>query len=285
MMKISVIMIDGGFRENVYGAKYFSEQDLAENEYEIIWVDYYDKPHKNIKKYPKVNVIALNKTDEYHSSYCFNAAIAASKGELVVIPDADVVVEKNFLERVWEDHQANDSLVMYCYRYDEPRKEHLLQLDIEHLRKECVLTNPSNYGGCLTVRKKWLLEINGYEQHPIFRSGFHANGLDVYTRLKNLGLHIKWHPTIKLFHPWHSFTLEHHSNYKRQHDIIRYRSLNFATLPFCGLDPNKNFDMPADLSSQLQVAAEKDINRSRSEPQFMKIVSRITRFSKLLHRH
>ena len=42
-MKISVVMIDGNFRENLFGADYFTRQDFPEDQYEVLWVDYYEK--------------------------------------------------------------------------------------------------------------------------------------------------------------------------------------------------------------------------------------------------
>lgn len=248
MMKISVIMIDGGFRENVYGTKYFSEQDLAENEYEIIWVDYYDSPHKELVKYPKVNVVTLNRTDEYHSSYCFNKGIELAKGEVLVIPDADQIAMPSFLRNIWEIHSKYDRLVNYVYRYDEIKKGSLKTFNYHELEKKCVLKNPTNYGGCLTVRRKWLVKINGYEMHPIFKSGFHANGRDLYTRFKNLGLAIQWDRRLKLFHPWHFLTRASSKHYEGQRKIIEWRRINIQYMAINGMDSKKNEVLPDELN-------------------------------------
>lgn len=239
-MKISVIMVDGGFRENIFGAEYFSKQDFPEDEYEVIWVDYYDKPHQDLKKFPNVKIITLNKSAEYHSSYCFNHGINEARGCILIIPDADQIVKPDFLSNVWQLHEQYEKLVIYGYRYNEPEKGILRSYDFEELEGKCILTNPNNYGGCLTVRKKWLLEINGYEQHEIFGSGFHANGYDLYTRFKNFGLAIQWEPTLKLYHPWHVFTLYRANSYRKQEQLIEWRKRNLQYLAFNGLDSSKN---------------------------------------------
>lgn len=256
-MKISVIMIDGGFRENIYSAEYFAKQDFQDNEYEVIWVEYFDKPHEKLKEIPKVKVITLEKKDEYHSSYCFNAGIQAASGEVIVLPDADQIVKPNFLSKVWEEHQSCDELVSYMYRYDEMEKGSLKDHSWEELDKKCVLKNTSNYGGCLTVRKKWLIAINGYEMHPIFKSGFHANGLDIYTRFKNLGLAIKWNRELKLYHPWHPSTLAAAPQYEKQKRFIQWRDRNLQYMAINGIDsrinyemPDENFDIPSVVSSR-----------------------------------
>lgn len=239
-MKISVIMIDGGFRDNVYSAEYFSKQDFSDDDYEVIWVDYFDKPNEKLKHIDKVKVITLNKTDEYHSSYCFNRGIVEAKGDVIVIPDADQIVKPDFLSKVWGKHQKCDNLVSYMYRYDEIEQGSLQDLSFDELDKKCILKNPLNYGGCLTVRKKWLMEINGYEMHPIFRSGFHANGLDIYTRFKNLGLAIQWDRELKLYHPWHPSTLASAPQYKPQKEMISWRYQILQYMAVNGIDESQN---------------------------------------------
>ena len=169
---ISVIMVDGSFRESFHSIDFFGRQTLSPDDYELIWVEYYDKVNpllaEKISRYPNFRFITLNRDGLYHSSYCFNAGIRESRGELLVIPDADVVVEADFLETIWREHQKNEELVTYCYRYDEPQEAHRSDWDLEHLRRVCKLGHTPNYGACVSVRKKWLLEINGYEQHPVF---------------------------------------------------------------------------------------------------------------------
>ena len=242
MIKVSVIMIDGQFREHTYGAEYFSKQDLPNEEYEVIWVEFYSKVPESVRAQKKVKVITLNNPDDkmYHSSWCFNKGIAEAKGDLIVIPDADQIVEPNFLSSLLKIHSNYDRLVVYPYRYDEVKQGDLKSLDIAELKQKCKLKNSLNYGGCLSVRKKWLLEINGYENHKIFESGFHANGLDVYTRFKNLGLAIMWAPDLKLFHPWHANTLAPAEEYKIQQALINWRFKNMEFLTIDGLSKERN---------------------------------------------
>jgi hypothetical protein len=242
-MKISVIMVDGGFRESTYGAEYFSRQDFPENDFEVLWVEFYSRVPGSVTEQHKVRVLTLNNPPdrEYHSSYCFNKGIESARGELIVIPDADQIVKPDFLEKLWEMHSRFGDLVIYTYRYDEIRAGELKSLDWDELEEKCLLVNPINYGGCLSVRKKWLLEINGYEQHRFFSSGFHANGMDVYTRFKNLGLPVMWAPHLKLFHPWHPNTLALVKQYQLQKEVIEWRSRTLQYLALDGLDPGRNY--------------------------------------------
>jgi len=277
--RISVIMVDGSFRESYHAIDFLAQQTWPQSSYELLWVEYHDRLRpalvEKLSRLSNARSITLNRAGEYHSSYCFNAAIAASRAELLVIIDADVAVEKDFLETVWQAHQRDERLVMYVFRLDEPREQHREPIALDHLQRVCVLGNPTNYGGCLTVRKSWLVAINGYEQHPVFSSGFHANGLDVYTRLKNLGLSVQWHPTLMLYHPWHPSTLVPTTlSQKMQRVMIEYRALQRASTCFEGIDPTRNSCPPPDLLARIEGA------KSEPAPRKRKLSTRLWRWRK-----
>ncbi|UCG17705.1 MAG: glycosyltransferase [Phycisphaerales bacterium] len=259
-LKISIVMVDGAFREQFHTVDFLARQTIPADQYELLWIEYYDTVkaalEEKIRRQPGFRIVTLGRQGTYHSSYCFNAGIEAARGELLVILDADVVVEDDFLETVLREHRANPRLVMYVSRYDEPEDQHLPDTHRDRLRNVCLLKNPTNYGGCLTVRKKWLMKINGYEQHPVFGTGFHANGLDVYTRLKNLGLHVMWHPELKLYHPWHESTVTKADSYKLQQLVIRHRALSKEVLAFQGIDSSRDHEIPATLAARLESARQ-----------------------------
>lgn len=250
--RISIVMVDGSFRERYESIDFMARQGFVPQDYELIWVEYYDTiAHDLQRRIDKAcasgrnfRTIALGRGGTYHSSYCFNRGIAEARGELIVIPDADVIAEPDFLQTVWEDHAVSDRLVTYYHRYNEPEEKRSAEVDIEHLRKVCELTNPANHGACIAIRRKWLIEINGYEQSPIFATGFHANDKDIYARLCRLGLMVRWNPDVKLWHPWHAMTGEVTPHYKPQRDLINWRGRTLSTLPFQGLDPSRNTTPP-----------------------------------------
>lgn len=254
--KISVVMVDGSFRERFESIDYFGRQHLPRADYELIWVEYYDRSPadltERLRRYPNFRHITLGRTGEYHSSYCFNHGILEARGEIICIPDADVIVEPNFLQTVWRDHAANDQLVEYFHRHNEPESEHREPIELDHLKRVCRITNPANHGACVTVRKKWLLEINGYDQHPLFATGFHANDKDVYARLNNLGLLVRWHPTTKLYHAWHPNTGVADARYRPQHDAIHWRGQSQTTLPFDGIDSARNVPVPPQIQASYE---------------------------------
>ena len=228
---ISVIMVDGGFREKFHLIDYLNNQTLPREMYELIWVEFYDGIHPDLASKRDVKTVTLGHSRSlhpYHSSYCFNEGIRQSSGDLLVIIDADQVVEPDFLEKILEEHRRTDRLVMYVMRWDEPEEEHLDTIDTERLRRMTYIKNPVNYGGCLTVRKKWLYEINGYDLDPVF-GGLHANGRDLWIRFKNLGLYIMWHPTQRTYHPWHPNTLYNKKGtYDEQLKHISWKAKNLV---------------------------------------------------------
>ncbi|MCC7145359.1 MAG: hypothetical protein IT443_02845 [Phycisphaeraceae bacterium] len=265
--KVSVIMVDGSFREAFHAIDFFGRQNMPREDYELIWVEYFDKVNPEIARrvaaHPNFRIICLGLPDPYHSSYCFNRGILEAKADLIVIPDGDIVVEEDFLARVYQDHQQSERLVEYFHRHNEPEDQHREPVDLEHLRKVCTITNPANHGGCLSVRKKWLLEINGYDQHPIFSTGFHANDKDVYARLNNLGLLVRWSPDVKLFHPWHVTTSAWSPHYAPQTQLIHYRGISQLTRAFRGIDPSTDYDPPARFTEGIEYALSTQLSLSR----------------------
>lgn len=273
--KISIVMVDGLFREKFHAVDFFSDQTLPPEEYELLWAEYYDRVNPELQakidKYPNARVITLNREGEYHSSYCFNGGIAAAQGELLVIPDADVVVERDFLARVWEEHQTCDKLVLYVHRHNEDLADHKEDWDLDHLRRVCRLTNLANYGSCLTVRKKWLDTINGYEQHETFRTHFHGNGYDVYSRLKTLGLHVMWHPELKAYHPWHPITSVPSLDYEINHAVSDYRARKMQSLSYQGIQSDKDTVVPDELLRQIEQIRQQGLSPASPQPPPRKI--------------
>jgi glycosyl transferase family 2 len=266
-------MVDGSFREHFHSVLYLGQQTWPHTEYELIWVEYFDQVRPDlaalVAQLPNARILTLGRRDEYHSSYCFNAGILAARGEVILIPDADVVVEIDFLERIWALHQENEKLVTYCYRYNEPREQHRSDIDISHLKRCASLTQPSNWGGCIGVRKKWLLEANGYEMHPWFSSGDHGNDFDMYVRLKNMGLHVCWPRQPVLYHPWHPGTLRFAYTHKLQALVTQYRAHNLMYLPFHGIDSSLDSEVPLGLLEHVheaRVRLEQEMGSYESPP-------------------
>lgn len=235
--KISVVTWNGGFRESFHTVDFFSNQTFPKSEYDFTWIEYSSDVPLELKdklhSMPNGTVHALNRDQKWHAGQCMNAGVQNSKGELLVIADGDIAVEPDFLEQVWAIHQEYKSLALYFRRWDEPEEVHSpgnSQSSIEHLKQNCRLDNPTNYGGCITIRREIFESVGGYEEHAVI-GGPGAVSKELYTRLNNSGCPIMWHPTKKIFHPWHPGTLPSTNTPKQQMQahIIKQRALKLDT--------------------------------------------------------
>lgn len=253
--RATVIMVDGDFRDCFHAVDSFCSQDLGQDAYEVLWVEHSGRVRSQLleleRRYPHFRTLCLGRPGPYHSSFCFNAGIAAARAEVIFIPDGDVLVEPDFLRRALEDHDADPRLAMYFYRVDEPAPAAGGIATIDHVRRTGRITNSSNYGGCLSVRRAWLERINGYEQHPLFALGIHTNGADVHARLKILGLHVAWHPELLLYHPWHPGTATgwdctslDKSLWKMQNVLTACRANDLRAVALRGIDATRNEPLP-----------------------------------------
>lgn len=235
---ISVITWDAGFRESYHTVDFFSRQTLDKSQFEFIWADYYStiepELEYRIQAMGNGHIFCFGGEGKWHLGRSLNAAIQACKGDLLVIPDGDIAVDEDFLEEVARCHSKNPELVLYFRRWDEPKpKETNTNPDLSRLIKNCRLNNPTNYGGCLTLSKKAFIYVKGYEENQLF-SEAGAIGMELYTRLKNAGFPIMWHPTYKSYHPWHEGTSPKDPEYLRQLELqmmlIKKRDLNVEYL-------------------------------------------------------
>ena len=220
-MKISVIFWDANFREHLHAIDFFGNQQFDQRDYEMIWVDFYDSNdavRKKIESYPNARLVTLGQGNDtkWHLGRCINYGIEHSSGDLLIIPDGDIVVEPDFISFSHRAHRTRNDLALYFHRHDEPKEASCekSRQSISHLEKYARLTNPNNYAGCLSIRRENLKKLGAYELHTAF-GGPGANGLELYTRIRNCGLSVQWSPQKKLYHPWHPGTGESDETMKR----------------------------------------------------------------------
>lgn len=239
---ISVITWDAGFRESFHTVDCFRNQSIATDQFEFIWVDHYSnidaRLRQKIDQMPNAKAVCLEATGNWHLGRALNYAVNMSIGKILVIPDGDIIVETDFLEKVLTAHCGQTNLVLYFRRWDQPMPPSGTpdkEIDIDRLKAECRLTNTTNYGGCISVPRKTFLEVGGYEEHEVF-SNAGAISMELYTRLKNLGAAIVWSPDVKIYHPWHVGSypgstdylkkLAVQKEYIRQSDLLLHKRAN-----------------------------------------------------------
>jgi len=212
MITVSVITWDASFREYFHIVDSFGKMDYPKSHYEFIWVDFYRNENpkllEKISGYSNARVLNLNNdsSSKWHLGQCINAGITEARGNIIVIPDGDIIAPPNILSTIDKEHERSDDLVLYFRRFDEPADRHDPQksYDLFYLMDACVLTNPTNYGGLISIRKNNMLQVNNYEEDDVF-SGPGINAMELYVRLRNRGLKIQWHDE-KIYHPYHQST-------------------------------------------------------------------------------
>ena len=237
-MKISIITWDASFRENFHTVDSFGQQEYPKDDYEFFWCDYYSAQNpvliEKVNKYPQSSIVNLGNpvSEQWHLGKTINKGISQSKGDILIIPDGDIMVPKNFLSKVEEIfNSSSENLVVYFRRWDEPANKHGEEsYTIDYLSDVCQLKNITNYGGGFAIRRNVFEDIGFYEEHEVF-SGPGANGLEQYMRFRNRGLAIMW-SDIKIYHPYHSFT---GSSDKKNDKIIEAAKLHKWISPYMGM--------------------------------------------------
>lgn len=243
MKGLSVIMWSAGFREKFHTPKYLVDQTLDKKLYELVWIEYFDHMPKPVKELVPQGVRIENMHAEapWHVGKLVNEAVRRTDRDIIVVIDADVVVQPTFLESIYTIYQEHphDRLFMHMQRWDELEPVTGGSTDWDELRKVCEYHNPRNYGGCLTVPRKWFYAVNGYEEGEDFQRAS-AVGMDMFTRLSNLGLEHMWHPTEFMMHPWHDGTgsgsAQEKERLRRQMATINHRRENKVYLSNDGID-------------------------------------------------
>ncbi len=238
-MKISIITWDASFRESFHTVDSYGQQDYPKDEFEFFYCDFYNNKKneliEKLNKYPNTQLINLdnNTKEQWHLGKTINKGISKSNGDILIIPDGDIIVPHDFLRNIEQlFNNSSDNLVCYFRRWDEPEEKHNNQsYQIKYLSKVCKLNNMTNYGGCFAIKRSTFEKIGFYEEHSVF-SGPGANGLEQFKRFRNAGLSIMW-SDMKIFHPFHSFT---GSSDKIDEKIITASKTNPWIFPYMGLE-------------------------------------------------
>jgi hypothetical protein len=238
-VKISVITWDCSFREKFHTVDSFGNQNYPKDQYEFIWVDFYENKNSDlierIDSYSNARLLNLGHSGDvkWHLGTCLNEGIKQARGEILVLPDGDVVVPRDLLTHVEEEHHKVDKLALYFRRWDELAKTHHPQnsYSLDYLEDSCELLNSTNYAGTLSIKKRDLESVNGYEESSYF-AGAGAIAFDLYLRIRNSAFYVKW-DSKKVYHPYHSSTGSS-DKYKKELELLskKYKWIK----PYCGIE-------------------------------------------------
>ena len=244
---VSLILLDWSCRESFHTLKYLSEQTVPRDQYEIIWIEYYNrcsieiseglKESEQLGKPPIVDKwIAIEMPEDvyYHKHLMYNIGIVVSRGEIVVICDSDAIVKPTFIDSIIKAFKKDSNIVLHM---DEVRnvdkRFHPFQYPSfnEIIGKGCINwvagkttgvlekkdpIHVRNYGACMCALRENLLSIGGADEH-IDYLGHICGPYDMTFRLVNAGKKEVWHQEEFLYHVWHPGT-DGLNNYLGPHD-------------------------------------------------------------------
>jgi len=227
--KVSVILVDWSVRESFHSIDSLIKQTVPRDQYELIWVEYYDhRPDQIIKHVEKGNVdrwIALGLEGMYNKHHMYNVGLIASTGDIIVISDSDALYTPRFIESIiltFENHK-NPKIVLYL---DEVRSTNgsfypfkdykwvdimeapgLSNWDPVKRMPKGLTTNDDiihqrNYGACFCATKESIIESGGFDEHPSYHC-FTCGPYELGWRLVNKGYKEIWHQSEWLLHPFH----------------------------------------------------------------------------------
>jgi len=240
--KMSLILLDWSCRESFHSLDYLARQDVPRSDYEIIWIEYYDRGADEVARRiaaaeakmgpPPVDhwiIMEIPSKVYYHKHLMYNVGIAQARGKIVVICDSDAMFEPSFLRAVSDAFAADSEIVLHVDEVRSARRDFypFNYPSFEEVRGRGVLnwqdgkttglpdtTDPlhsRNYGACLCAWRRDLIAIGGADEHLDYL-GHVCGPYELTFRLVNLGRREVWHQSHFIYHTWHPGT-DGHKNY------------------------------------------------------------------------
>jgi glycosyltransferase involved in cell wall biosynthesis len=201
---VSVILLDWSVRERFHTLDWLNKQNLPRDDYELIWVELYDRvPPEAMDKADVVITCGQKGTYAKHKGY--NVGYLHARGHIVNVCDSDAVFPPDFISSIRKTFTSNGSaeLESLVLMHDEFRNNESSYPDgistIEEVRGYPWLPLWKNFGACISFRRIDAIRFGGWDEHRSFR-GFFA-GADLPWRLINAGLPHIWHDaSVCLYH-------------------------------------------------------------------------------------
>lgn len=246
----SFVLLDWSCRESFHIFKYLSQQTVPREQFEIIWLEYYDRVAPEVGaeiksgemagRPPMVDqwiVLDIPKHVYYHKHLMYNVGIVAARGKIVTVCDADVMVRPTFVESIIHAFERNDGDPGVVLHLDEVRNIDKSFYPFNYPSFEAVAgercinwkngkttglldqhdrLHTLNYGACMAALRDDLVAIGGADEH-IDYLGHICGPYEMTFRLVNAGRKEVWHEEEFLYHTWHPGT-DGKKNYLGPHD-------------------------------------------------------------------
>jgi len=240
---VSFVLVDWSCRESFHTLHYLNNQNIPRDQYEIIWIEFFDHKADTIQKRldedresgrpPSVDQwLALGFSSDlcHHKHLMYNVGITLARGRIVTFCDSDAMLKPTFVQTIIDsfDFDKNpdsnqSNIVLHCdevrnidkeyYPFNYPSFEEVLGEGCINWDGEKTTglnyheddLHHRNYGACMSALKEDLIAIGGADEHPDFL-GHICGPYEMTFRLINAGKQEIWHPKEFLFHTWHPGT-------------------------------------------------------------------------------
>lgn len=228
--KVSVILVDWGVRESFHSVRYLAKQTVPRDQYEVIWVEFYDRKPKELAQLAKQTgmldkwlIMGYPEGVHYHKHRMYNAGILLSEGAICVICDSDAMFTPTFIEHLQQafaedpkravhvDEVRNYSKSFYPFNY--PTVARVLGAGCVNwtgstttgLAHHPDMIHSANYGACMAARRDDLIRIGGADEHLDYL-GYICGPYELTFRLAHFGHSEHWLRNEYLYHVWHPNT-------------------------------------------------------------------------------
>jgi len=240
---VSFVLVDWSCRESFHTLHYLNRQNIPRDQYEIIWIEFFDRKADAIQKRldddqksgRPLSVdqwLALGFSNDlcHHKHLMYNVGIALARGRIITFCDSDAMVQPAFAQNIIDsfdfdknpdlkqsgialhcDEVRNISRKYYPFNFpafDEMLGEGCINWDGKQTTGMGNHADPlhdRNYGACMSALKEDLIAIGGADEHPDYL-GHICGPYEMTFRLVNAGKKEIWHPNEFLFHTWHPGT-------------------------------------------------------------------------------
>lgn len=279
--KVSLVLVDWSVRESFHLLHYLSQQTVERDQFEVTVIEYYDRISDAVLKFEQHvdNWIVLDMPSScyYHKHLMYNAGIAVSRGEIILIGDSDAMVKASFIATIIRHFEQNPQSVLHIDQFRNARRAFFpfnYPTFDEVLGEGCINNaggktsgirdsrdpiHSRNYGACMCARRQDLIAVGGADMH-IDYLGHICGPYDMTFRLANFGRREVWLADEFMYHTWHPGQAGV-DNYLGPHDGRHVSTTALETLVSGRIMPLVENTAIADLRTGRAVSAEAALAR------------------------
>ncbi len=232
-VEISFILLDWSCRESLHILDYLNNQTVARDNYEIIWIEYYQKRSADLHQRLEASrtrglllpidsyaILDMPASVCYHKHLMYNVGLLLAQGRIICICDSDAILRPTLVESILREFRADPNIVLHLdqvrnnsrhyHPFNYPAFEELSGPGCANwlngrplgLSDRVDPLHSRNYGACMCALRADLLAIGGADMHADYL-GHMCGPYEMTFRLVNAGKRERWHPGEWLYHVWH----------------------------------------------------------------------------------